>query len=391
MPFSPDEFLARPITGIQPFNELPVDAEIWREAHEHHHQHRRLHAAIAHRAGILFGLEVLAWPGQVGGVIVAPGVGIDAAGQTVVLSKPIRFVLEERSQIHLILSFLRTEDENSVIRVRGGKQPYRLEEGRAVGPVATRDLPRTAFLELARIERSSATAPVRDAANPFDPAIDELNLLHRPLAFPHCYVDAAVGELPYVPRQAPPRAWKPNRAGLVNLLREASGRGFHLDFLGPVNLRAAEALRAPVLLYVAGDDGFQRLAQEEIDGLGTFLAEGGMIWAEATGDEGFEAAFGELAGALGANLAPLPPGHPLLTAHHVFAAPPPGAREPGGLWGDDAAGVFFNTLDYGRLWHGNITPSADGRERIRAAQEWGMNIIAFAARRRRLRELSRLL
>ena len=55
-----DEIIGKPITGVRPFNELPIDAEIWREAHNHHHMHRLLHAAAVHRSGIVYGLEVVA-------------------------------------------------------------------------------------------------------------------------------------------------------------------------------------------------------------------------------------------------------------------------------------------------------------------------------------------
>ena len=86
-----EELIARPITGIRPFNELPIDAEIWREAHEHHHVHRQLHAAAAHRPGIVVGLDVVASAVRERTIVVSPGVGIDADGQTVVKPDGRRF------------------------------------------------------------------------------------------------------------------------------------------------------------------------------------------------------------------------------------------------------------------------------------------------------------
>jgi hypothetical protein len=231
-----EEILARTITGIHPFNELPVDAEIWREAHDHHYAHRELHSLAAHRPGIVLGLEVVASASRERTVIVASGIAIDPEGQTVVLPEPVLFPIEEKGQTYFTLSFLRTADRKSAVTVGGGQQHYRLVEGRNV--TATEDLPKGPYLELARIYRTGADKPIRDAANPFDPGSDELNLLNRRVAFPHCYADVAVGELSYVPR-ADPSAWKPNRAGLWHLLREGNGRGFHLDFTGPINLRAA--------------------------------------------------------------------------------------------------------------------------------------------------------
>ena len=386
-----EEFIARPITGIRPFNELPIDAEIWREAHDHHHLHRQLHAAAAHRPGVVFGLEAVASTTKEHTVVVAPGVGVDADGQTVVLSEPVTFEMEERGQIYITLSFLRTADRNSAVTLGGGQQYYRTVEGRDIK--ATKELPTTAYLELARIYRTNATAAVKDAANPFDPTNDELNLLNRRVAFPHCYADVAVGEMSYVPKTNAV-AWKPNRAGLVNLLKEGNGRGFHLDFSGPFNLRAQNAQVEPALLYVAGKEGFQPLADVEVEGLRRFLGAGGMLWGEASeGSADFETSFQDLAGKLGAKLKPIGRGHPVLMAHNVFSAPPPGGQDKGTLTGDAETGVFFSTFDYGGAWQGDVArPDApDAREHIRVAQEFGLNMVAFAARRRRLRELARYL
>jgi len=385
-----EEILARTITGIRPFNELPVDAEIWREAHDHHHSHRELHAVSAHRPGIVFGLEVVASAVKERTVIVAPGVGIDPDGQTVVLPEPVSFTIDQRGQTFFCLSFLKTADRKSAVVVGGGQQHFRLVEGRNV--TATEDLPRPPFLELARIYRTGADKPIRDAANPYDPGNDELNLLNRRTAFPHCYADAAVGELSYVPK-SDPTDWKPNRAGLWHLLREGNGRGFHLDFTGPLNLRAALPAHAPALLYVAGRQGFQPLADAEVDGLRRFLESGGMLFAEAArGSDEFGRGFQELLQKLGARPQPVAPGHPLLTAHHIFSGAPAGGHDGGKLFCDEAAGVIFSTMDYGAAWQGEVPQpeSFQARERIRQAQEFGLNVLAFAARRRRVRELSRL-
>jgi hypothetical protein len=381
-----DPLIRPPITGIRPFNELPVDAEIWREAHEHHHRHRRLHAAVGHRAGIVYGLEVIASPSNPRAVIVAPGVGIDDDGQTIVVSEPTTLLLEERGLIRVVLSFLTVEDPQSAFSLGGGQQTYRLIEGRSVRP--SKEVPSGPHLELATIYRSSADAPIRDTANAFDPAPDELNLLTRSRAFPYCFVDAKVGELPYIPRTNP-SGWKPNRAGLVNMIHEANVAGFHLDFVGSVNLKAAAqgAGIDAALLYLAGENGFQPLSDAEREGLRRFLSEGGVLMAEAvTPDAAFAGEFVALAQQLGANLQPVAAGHPLLTAHHIFPVPPAGAVvDGGGVFADMGVGIVLSTFNYGGAWQGTIANASaiEGRERVRQSQEFGRNIVAFAARRRR--------
>ena len=384
-----DDIIARPITGIRPFNELPIDAEVWRQAHYHHHHHRYVHALSAHRPGIVVGLEVAASQSRERTVVVSPGIAIDGEGQTLVVSEPVAFVIEEARQVYITLSFLRAVDRSSAITVGGGQQHYREVEGRELK--ATKDQPQSAYLELARIFRSGADKPIRDAANPFMPGVDELNLLYRSAAFPQCWADCGVGELAYVPRHAD-APWNPNRAGLWNLLRHGNTQNFHLDFTGPINLTAPPGGgREPVLLYIAGRQAFQPFAQAEVDGLRAFLDRGGVLFGEALNEgEEFTQAFQELSRQLGANVQPLPAGHALLSAHYVFAEAPGGRHEPGALLLDDNAGVVFSACDYGGAWQGGVEGASSNasRTRIHQAQEWGLNIVAWASRRVRAKRLS---
>jgi len=383
-----EQIIARRITGVRPFDELPINADIWREAHNHHHLHRALHAVSAHRPGILYGLEVFASPSRERTVVVAPGVAVDALGQVIVLAEPIYFPVTETRLIYFVLLFQRAVDRDSGVMVSGGEEYYREVEGRDVRQV--KELPKGAFLELARLYRSAPDQPVRDAANPLAPGTDELSLLFRETAFPYCPADGGIGELAYVPR-TPSVPWNPNRPGLVYLVRQARAEGFHLAFTGPYNLRDAAAT-APALLYMAGTQGFQ-LSGEETDGLNRFLEDGGLLLAEASkGGTEFADAVRGLASHLGAGLKPVGAGHPLLTAHHVFPVPPPGGRRDGALEADTDVGIVLGTCDYGGAWQGAVDePQApDARERVRQATEFGLNVIAYAAQRQRRRALSRL-
>jgi hypothetical protein len=383
-----EELIAKRITGIEPFNELPIDAEIWREAHSQHLVHRLLHQAGTHRPGVVYGLEVFASKSKERTVVVAPGIGVDSEGRTMLLSEPVTFVLEEKGQTYITLAYEDNVDSKSAVVVGGGKKYYRLVEGRQL--VATRELPKTPYLELARIDRSGAAKAVKEAANPFDPAEDEINLLYRAVAFPHCYADGAVGELCFLPK-ADPSAWKPNRAGLWNLLREGNGRGFHLDFTGLYNLRAASG-REPLILYVAGGDEFQPLTDDQFEGLRRYLGDGGLLFGEASkGSDAFAKGFGEVAKKAGATMKKVAKDSPLLSAHYMFSSAPQGGND-GALTADLDAGVILSTYDYGAAWQGDVSKpdAADSRERIRAAQEFGLNVISFAAKRRRQLQLARM-
>ena len=384
-----DDLIARPIHDIEPFDDLPVNAALWQEAHDHHRIHRQIHAVAAHRPGIVYGLEVTALGGN--RVVVAPGVAIDEEGQAIQLPVPYQLEFNRSGTQYIVASFRFKPDPASARTVGDGERHFRVvEDPLVIGALALPDEP---HLELARISRSSADAPVREAANRFDPGRDELNLLHRVLAFPHCYADTAVGELPYLSHQE--GGWRVNRAGLWSLLHEGNGRGFHLRFTGPANLNDAATFRrsGTSLLYMAGPGGFvEQPAPQQVEGLRRFLDDGGVLVGDASGgNDGFAASFGELAKNVGAKLKPLPKGHPLLREHYIFGAPPPGASGRADIAIDDERGVVLSRADYGAAWQGDIPqPEApDARERIRQTLEFGLNLVAFAARRRRRVEMAR--
>lgn len=374
-----EQLISRQITGIQPFNELPIDAEIWREAHAQHALHRRLHALSVHRPGIVYGLDVFVdSKAKKPSVVVTPGVGVDPEGEVVILNAPVQFDLEWEGNSYISILYENLLDGKSVVRIGGQDKQYRLIESRQV--VRTKELPQTPHLELARIDRSSATAAVREPQNPFDPDEDELNLLFRTLAFPHCYADGAAGELCFLPK-GDAAAWKPNRAGLISLLRVANGAGFHVDYTGLYNLKAPKG-RTPFLLYVSTAGDFQALTDDQTKGLASYIEKGGTLLADASGgDAAFFDAAKQLLSGLGFKLEKPKTGSSILTAHNIFAAPPKGARD-GELLVDEKRGVLLSSADYGAAWSGRVS-GADSRDRIREAQEFGFNILAYAARRNR--------
>lgn len=378
-----EDLIRNPLMNIRPFDGLEINATVWGEAHAQHHTHRYLHALGAHKPGILSGLEVTAPKGNVPTLVVTPGVAVDAAGQTIIVSEVISRELTGVSEWFLTLSFAPQEDKEVHGSVAGGKGPYKFAEGYALN--LQREPPSGLEIELARVNRSGAEQPIREAASPFNPQDDEINLLFRPMASPACFVDAQIGELSYVGADDDaPGAWRPNRAGLWHLMREGNGCGFHLS---PTPFAPEEPdAPQPTLLYVAGRQAFQPFSDGLQDGLLNYLGRGGFLFGEACReDQGFEEAFLKLFERLGAKLNPVASSHPLLTSHHVFSAPPAGARGDGTLRIDRKLGVLFSSYDYGGAWQGEVPDpkGVDARERIRQAQEFGLNIIAFAAHRRR--------
>ena len=322
-------------------------------------------------------------------VVVAPGVAIDAEGRTIILTRVVRLVMKEAKERFVVLQFKPAKDAASKVQVGGGVEYYRLVESADVVDVDA--LPKTPHVELARVLRSAADKAVKEPGNPFDPGKDELNTLHRPLAFPHCYADGYVGEVYLLPKNDP-LAVKPNRAGLFNLLREGNGRGFHLTFSGLYIFKEGVVQPDPFLLYVAGKEEFKAPSDEQVEGIKKFLASGGTLFAEACGGAAsFVKAFETLAKSLGASLKKVDANHPLLASHFMFPGIPPGAAA-GDVLADLDRGVILSTCDFGAAWQGSVgkVDAAMGRERIRSSVEFGLNVLAMAHRRKRTKTLEKL-
>jgi len=397
--------LQRRIAGVVPFDDMPLEPDIWKMAHDHHHLHRYLHSCASHRPGIVSGLEVVASKNDPHSVIVTAGVAVDSQGHTIVVPDNLPKTFTEAGLNYLILTYATATDVSSQYMVKLSdsdvSKSYCQVEEHYVSIVKT--LPeKEPFVELARIYRDGAQAKIKNAQDPFDPKDNELDLLYRTLSFPACVLDATVGEFAYLPTGK--ASWCPNHAGLFHLIREGNLQGMHLQFAGVFepNLEKAAVQNSPTLLYLAGSAAIQKPEEEEIAALRRYLDEGGTLIIEAVSHtksdlEGFTASIKEMVQRLGVNwnndLIDLPPKHPLLTAHAIFAAPPPGyAKASGELKIAEDKGIIFTTSNYGGCWQGDIEDPADpmARMRIRQAQEFGLNLFASAAKRRHQKELANL-
>lgn len=375
------------ITGVMPFDDLPIDADLWREAHGQHESHIRLHAASCHRQGIVYGLDVVLNPDGSSKVIVAPGLAIDPEGRYLVLTKPASFTVDQTGPWYIVAQYSAVEDPEGVIDINGEKRCYRYFETCQISRVNT--LPKSPYVELGRVERSPGDKKLAYPKNTFDPGKDELNSLYRVLSFPHCYADGMIAEYPLVPNDAK-ASWKPNRVGLAALIREGANAGFHLAFGGPVPGKQLTTVR-PLLLYMAGSSGFKDLEQEQIEGLLAYLEAGGFMLVEASGpNDEFCKSVEQVFKKLKASPAKIESSHPILTCHHYFSELPPGCSSKGQVLLDDKLGVLYSTCDYGKLWRGGDGAGLEGWSRMRAAQELGLNIVRYAAQRKRHVELEQL-
>jgi hypothetical protein len=149
----------------------------------------------------------------------------------------------------------------------------------------------------------------------------------------------------------------------------------------------APGLEAYSLVYLVGRDAFQ-LSADEMNAIYAYLQGGGTVLIESCrhgmpdGDPPADASFADLLASMGIEIEELQAGHGLLSDPFLFSAPPPGFETEGEPRVSVGGGVLFSASDYGCLWRGLRRDRAASREEIRAAMEWGGNIVAYAGQRR---------
>jgi hypothetical protein len=139
------------------------------------------------------------------------------------------------------------------------------------------------------------------------------------------------------------------------------------------------------LVYLVAQGAFQ-LTADEMNVLYVYLRSGGTLLFEACHQAPeaakAEAALLDLLSSFGVTVTELPTDHALLTEPNFFAVPPVGFETSGTPGLKIGEGVIVSAYDYGCLWQGARRDCAASREEIRAAHEWGSNLIAYALARR---------
>jgi hypothetical protein len=273
--------------------------------------------------------------------------------------------------LYLLLSY----EESLVKPDRNKAQEGAPSYLRAEFSIAAREaLPDTPYVELARIQRASRTDPFLNAANPFSPGENEIDLRQRRrIAAPHelslavCYL----GEV----------AQKAHGAGAGMLGRALSHlSNYRLSVQDDVTL--APGVENNAIIYLVGQGKF-KLSAGQINGLSNYIHRaGGTLLIESV-DTKAKVAFLDSLNSMEIEAEALPPGHLLLTTPHLFPAPPVGyalGETPEILVSD---GVILSTANYGLLWSGAHSGGALTREHLRAAVEWGHNLVTYAANRYR--------
>jgi hypothetical protein len=367
-----------PTRRVSPFDGMPVTADAWMQAHEYHRQRQQLHALFSNGAGIVTGLQVIASDPPDSAVYVLPGVAIDDEGQVIVLPKPRAYNLgTTQGYLYLLLTYGQSGPRSDEDEPEGMR--FLFDE---FGIQATPVLPSPPYVELARIWREGREAAIADAQDPNQPGLNEIDLRFRqetgrtPLEMARVAA-RTLGDAPCPEHEQ----------GISYLARACRRAGLYRAWVDK-NVALDDRLNAYTLVYLSARSAFQ-LERDEMNALYAYLQEGGTVLYEGCRREltaessPADTSFAELLGSFGIELEALPADHDVITQPSLFRVAPPGFETEGEPGIRIGGGVILSTYDYGCLWQGDRRGGPASRAEIRAALEWGGNILSWAAKRRR--------
>ncbi len=364
-----------PKRRLHPTDGLAVTAKVWATAHDYHRLRLDAHQALAHAPGVLLGLDVIASDPPDSTVYILPGIALAPGGELIVVEDPVAYDLgSAEGPLTLWLTYAEgpphSESDPEAGEVAYVSAQFGVEVQPSHVPVEG--------VELARMRRTADDAPLTDAEEATFPAPNEIDLrFRRKMTPPVAPVRLAVS------RWGEGEALAPHVAGaraLGQALRHAGRTPLWVDVDVPLD----SALGGYTALYLVV--GTADAETEALNALYDFLQNGGTVFAEvgaADEDGTIEAAVFDMLGSLGIALEPVVDDHALLTTPHLFVALP-GARPadaetPALMVGE---GVVFSRAGLGAAWVGRRDGALLTRAEIRAAHEWGENLIHYAEARK---------
>jgi hypothetical protein len=368
-----------PNKRIKAIDGMAVTADVWDEEHRFHRQSLRYHNLYSHGSGIVTGLQVIASDPADTSVYILPGVAVDSAGSTVVISEPTAYDIGRQVEglLHLVLTYGETRP-----RAEGDQST---QEGAPLyvqaefGVQALNTLPPTPHVELARVRRQGRTSAIADAKDPAQPGVNEIDLRWRQQNV--VTARETVGVAVFYAGMADRR----HGQGVMNLARSVRHSGPY-NVVVEDNASLTTGLDDYALVCLVGQRAFQ-LSPEEQNTLQAYVQAGGTVFLEACRREGVPGAdqsFADLLNTFGVKVADaVKARHAVLTSPNFFAMLPAGYETQGTPALQAGGGAILSLADYGCVWSGERRSGAASREEIRAAFELGENILNYAIERRR--------
>jgi hypothetical protein len=365
-----------PLKRIKPVDGMAVTAQVWDEAHAYHFQQQRMHNLLMHGMGIITGLNVVASDPADSSVNIYPGMAIDAQGNMIVLSEPVAFHFgPAQGMLYLVISYEESRPEQ---QKTGG--PLYISAQFGIETVSK--LPRLPYLELARIQRTRESQ-ISNAAIADFPRVNEIDLRFRPEKDSSAIEQAAFAVVAVCYADKAVHSDRAHGVGMLAQQLRQAGRRVNVDDNVPIDA----GLQKYDLVVLVAHDAF-KIAREEMNLLYAYIRGGGTVLMECClchqedGNSPAQALFFDLANSFGIQMAEIPREHVLLSTPNLFACPPAGfeTHEQAAIWLGE--GLLISGKDYGCLWQGERRGRPANRDEIRAAIEWGENIIRLAQRRR---------
>lgn len=385
-----------PPPPIQPFERLQVsdgllvNADRWRRAHEYHRQRQNFHYQALNQPGIVCGLGVRLMPAPTElelrpehkdgrWVQLQPGIAIDVAGNPIIVPHPenYRIVSEPQTQdplvVYLVVQYVDpdklTRKDNHRDTVR---ETFRIDE--KTSP------PNEFEVEVCRILLQPGTKQLISPTDVFFPAENALDLRHRIPAQARCQARVQIAQVihpDFDGDRTTPLTYL--LASCPALYPSLSGQ------LGTIALEANELESAPYdLLYLTGQQALL-LQEPQLIALKHYFSLGGTLLVDVpVGGTALAKSMMDLAEQLGTPLEYLEQlhrNHPLRTQPFLFSALPTLNDQPARLL--IGGGIILVIGDLASSW-GLDEQLTRSRTDIRSAQEFGINLLHFAWRKRQM-------
>ena len=384
-PFPPPPI--EPFDRLQATDGLLINAERWHKAHNYHRQRQNTHYQCLNQPGIVCGLGVrdIPAPRKVEAkyrdgrwVQIQPGIAIDLAGNLIVAPAPFDFPVDlevaknEPIMIYLTVSYVDPEELRSRNSREIVREAYRFDQRNS--------MPDISEIEICRILLQPGQKDITQPSDIFFPGYNNIDLRNRRQAQARPQAIVHIAQVNHGDSEA-----ARNFFNLSYFLRSIEPlypylRG--LDEPGQVTL--GENIKQYDLLYLTGQQELS-INNLEFESLKNYLNTGGMLLVDAPADaEALIQSTHALAEKLKTPLKhskELRRDHPLRTRPFLFAGLPIVNQRLIEVF--TGGGIILIIGDLASAW-GLDKELTMPRLAIRTAQEFGINIISYAWKRRQL-------
>lgn len=371
---------------LQVTDGLLMTADRWRQAHEYHRRRQNVHYQALNQPGVVCGLgvHVIAPPADVPGKFqdgrwlqIQPGIAIDLAGNPIIVPQPIDFRITTKPVnstpllVYLVLSYVDPDSLNRQEPQETVEETFRIDEKNSP--------PEALEVEVCRILLQPGTSQLEYPTDVFAPGLNQLDFRYRTQAQARPQATVRVAQVVHGDSTYHQRGDQ-----LATLMQAIAPLYPALQGAPVEQVRLSPQLEfAPYdLLYLTGKRSLL-LQESEILALKAYLAMGGVLLVDVPiGGTDLAKSILSLAQQIGTPLeylARLNRTHPLRTQPFVFAALPQLGAQP--IQVLTGGGIVLIIGDLASAWGIDEALSLP-RETIRTAQEFGINILHYAWKRR---------